>query len=164
MRPHTLARLAALVGTLTACSDFPTRPTADFAAAWQRWQRSQPADYRYDVQVLCFCGPERTRTVHAVVSGGQTVSFFYADSGNAADTVLFSDVRTMDRLFATLQAALDRHPYRFVAAFDPNLGYPVSVDIDVDAQIVDEEVSYRISNFSPLLRAVGSETVPPARR
>jgi hypothetical protein len=136
---------------LAACADIPTGGGAgDFDAAWQRWQRSRPADYRYDVQVLCFCTEERTRTVTAVVAGGAPAALFYADSGNAADTVLFADVRTMDRLFTTLRAALDRHPYRFDAMYEAGLGYPLAVSIDADAQIVDEEIAYRVTNFGRL--------------
>jgi len=147
--------IACTAATLAACADIPSGPvgTTDFDAALQRWQHAAVDAYRYDVQVSCFCGDQRTRPVTVVVVNGQTVSLEYADSLTPADTILFSDVRTMDRLFDRLRSILDRHPALFAATYDPTFGYPLAVTVDPDAQIVDEEVAYYVSNFYRLLPA-----------
>ena len=153
MRPAILACLSAAL--LAACAEIPAEPagTTDFDAAWQRWQQAQIDVYRYEVQVSCFCTDERSRPVIAVVANGQTVSLQYADSLTPADTVLFSDVRTIDRIFTRLRSILDQHPALFDATYHATLGFPETVNVDVNAQMVDEEFSYRVTNFVRLLPA-----------
>lgn len=142
-----------LVPALAACADIPTEPAPlhDFDRALQRWEAAAPFAYRYRVQVNCFCGEERTRPVSVVVVNGQTVSLLYADSLTPADTVLFSDVRTMDRLFARLRSILDNGPASFTATYDPGLGFPTTVWADPVAQVVDEEVGYVVTDFHPFM-------------
>lgn len=149
MRSLLIAVLA--TAALAACADIPTDAAdGDLDAAWRRWQQAGITDYRFDVQVICFCGDERTSTVTAVVLGGAPVSLVYADSGNAADTLLFTDVRTMGRVFATLRAALDRRPSQVTATYDAALGYPLDVWVDFNAAMADEEIGYRVTNFARL--------------
>ena len=147
MSTRTLLRATLAAALVAACADL-TGPAVEFEAAWQRWQRSGVTEYRYDVQILCFCGQVTTSPVTVTVSGGQTVSLVYADSLTPADTAMFRDVRTMDALFARLLSILRQKPDRFVATYHPTIGYPITVSVDPEAQLADEEVSYRVTNFS----------------
>jgi len=139
-----------LAFALAACADIPAGPAqlTDFDRAFQRWEAAAPFAYRYRVQVNCFCSEARTRPVSVVVIHGQTVSLLYSDSLTPADTVLFSDVRTMDRLFARLRSILDGGPASFAATYDPGLGFPLTVWADPIAQVADEEVGYLVTDFS----------------
>jgi hypothetical protein len=97
------------------------------AAAQRRWAAGGLTSYDFTVQRLCFCGDVVTRPVTVGVRGGSFSGIAYADSGTAADTSLFRDFLTMDRLFAFLRQQLDAKPDTLVADYDPQLGYPTSV-------------------------------------
>ncbi len=149
MRPHLPACLAAAL--LAACADIPTSVSSDqLNAARYRWQQAGMVDYHFDARILCYCPSARTDVVTVVVASGEPVALFYADSGNAADTTLFRDVLTMERLFSALRQALDLQPYRFTATYHDSLGYPLEVWIDPDEWTADEEIGYRITNVGRL--------------
>jgi hypothetical protein len=141
---------------LAVCADIPTAAARDeLDAAFSRWQAAGIADYSYDVRVSCYCLDERTRTVRAEVRNGVPVSLTYVDSGTAADTAMFDDVRTMDRLFATLRQAVEREPYDWIAQYDGTWGIPLSVAVDYDATMVDDEIGYVVTSFGPVAVPLG---------
>ncbi len=78
------------------------------------------------------------------VSGGAFVSATYLDDGAPADTTIFRDALTIDRLFAYIHQALAQHPAMFTASYDPTLGHPVSIAIDYNALAQDDETGFRV--------------------
>lgn len=56
----------------------------------------------------------------------------------------------MERLFDEIARAIDQHAAALAVSYDPVRGYPVTIDIDRDFRIADEEVSYRASELAPL--------------
>ena len=145
MRIHavTLAMLCA------ACSRSPLEQQQDdLAVAQARWRAAAIPNYSFNFQRVCFCAPVVTRAVTVTVRQGAWAALTYVDDGSVADTSLFRDFLTMDRVFAFLQDALERHAAGFVARYDTPLGYPTEVDIDYIANAADDELSLRI----PMLR------------
>ena len=129
-----------------------TEPRLDRAldelnAAQRRWQAHAPADYQFTIQRSCFCAPIVTRPVTVGVQGTAVVSLVYADSGTAADSVVFSEFLTIDRVFTFLRQTLAGKPGSFTAAYDTQLGYPTQVSVDPIANAVDDEFARSVSSF-----------------
>lgn len=137
-----IAGVAALLLT-GGCTD-PTSPEEALTAAQARWNGAAVSDYAFDLQRSCFCAPVVTRPVTITVAGGQFVSAVYADSGTLADTALFRDYLTVPRLFDLVQRSLDAKPDSAAISYDPAIGYPVQVWIDVSHSMADEEHGFEV--------------------
>jgi autotransporter translocation and assembly factor TamB len=145
-------RVSVLLGLLcAACSTSPFEQQQDsLAAAQRRWRAAAIPDYSFTFQRGCFCAPIATRAVTVTVQQGAWASLRYVDDGTVADTSLFRDYLTMERVFAFLHRALDEHPARFDASYAVQLGFPAEVYIDYNAGIADDEGSFRISDLQIL--------------
>lgn len=122
---------------------------SEFDDARRLWQAQGATDYDFDLQHLCYCSDLVTRPVTIGVRGGAVAWIVYTDSGTAADTTLFRDYLTIDRVFALLQRTLDGHPASFTASYQPDLGYPAMVHVDPKQPVADDEFSVRITGLRP---------------
>ena len=109
----------------------------DLAVATARWHVLGGPDYHYSVERLCFCTPSYRGPSQIVVRGGQPLGAAQA----------FSDVATVPRLFAIVQQAIDDEVASLTVRYDVR-GVPVSIDIDRNRLIIDEEMSYRVRDFA----------------
>ena len=129
----------------------PDRPVAeatpeDLEAARERWEAAGLDAYAMTLRRVCFCPtPDYTGPFEVEVRGGELASVRL--EGAAVD-----DERgmTVEALFDLVQDAYDRDAYRITVEYDERLGYPVSVDIDYDAQMADEEIGYAVSGLEAL--------------
>jgi uncharacterized protein DUF6174 len=145
----------ALAGVSMAACTSPLQGREDtLAIAEARWRAAGLVDYRFGFTRSCECLPAATRSVTIAVSGGAFVSATYLDDGTPADTALFRDELTLDRLFASLHQALARQPATFAAQYEPTLGYPMQVSIDYSLTTADDEFFLTVSNVSPLRAAL----------
>lgn len=119
----------------------------DLAAAQARWQAAGILDYEMDLVRLCYCVQEHTMPVTVTVRGGEYVSLVYLDSGGVADTTLFRQYLTMDRIFTLLQDVVATEPAAFRAEYNPGLGFPVLVTVDPDRSVIDEEFTIQMLAF-----------------
>ena len=118
---------------------------ADLDTQRQKWQSLNVDEYAYRLQRICNCIEEYTDPGIVNVSGGEITSVEHALTGDPLNPSFFL---TVDGLFDQVQAAIDSHAEEIVANYDVSFGYPVSLDIDFVAPIVDEEVSYRASELT----------------
>jgi len=133
-----------------ACSLSPfEQQQDDLAVAQARWRTAALLDYSFGFQRVCFCGSSATRPVTITVQQGAWATLTYVDDGASADTSLFRDFLTMDRVFSFLRRALEGHPAAFVGRYDAQLGYPSEVRIDYIANAIDDELGILV----PILRA-----------
>lgn len=114
------------------------------------WAAQGIDDYRYTVQVSCFCLVEATRPVIVEVKDGQAVSLTYADDGTAADPALFERYDSIDKIFAIISEAEAQEPARLDVTYDEATGVPQSIAIDISEQMADEELYLEISGFESL--------------
>jgi hypothetical protein len=115
-----------------------------------RWQEQRIADYRYTLQVSCFCIREMVRPVLIEVQDNELASVSYADDGAAADPVLFERFDSVQKLFAIIEDAAAQDPVRLDVTYDETYGVPLSVSYDIDERIADEELSFEVSDFEAL--------------
>lgn len=143
-------RAVALVA-LVACAESPTEQREeDLATARARWRAGGLADYDFELRRVCYCPDGAVRLVTVSVRGSAFASLVHTDDGTAADTVWFRDFLTMERVFDYLERAVEERPAVFMATYDAVLGYPVSVELDGDRQIADDELWLEV----PALRSV----------
>jgi hypothetical protein len=136
-----------MLAGVAACSDGPTTPVLELAAAEQRWHMAGVRSYQYDVSIQCFC---LVRPIAVQVRDGAVVSVTYADRGGVADTTYYRSYLTIDRIFTLLQQTVASGPASVDFRFDPGLGYPMQVSVDVFRNAADDEWGFTLSQFTPL--------------
>ena len=102
--------------------------------ARRRWRRAGIHNYRFELNVLCFC-----------VTRGPVVVFVRNDRPvDAPETV--RDVATVRRLHRVVQRAIDRNVPDLSVRYDRR-GIPRGIEIDNIEQAIDDEVAYRVEHF-----------------
>jgi transglutaminase-like putative cysteine protease len=114
------------------------------------WQDNAIDDYRYTLNVGCFCLPEWRGPVTIEVRDGKTVSVTFVDSGEAAPADNFARYDTIDDLFVVLTDMQGQDPVTFDVTYDENTGVPTNVWVDVSEMMADEELGLTITDFMPL--------------
>ncbi len=101
---------------------------------------------------MCVCPETVRRAVMFEVQGGTTIAMHYVDGSEITTDLkeLFAQHSSIDKMFAILQDAADRHASTINATYDTTLGYPTEIAIDYDTQMADEERSFLIRNVRTL--------------
>lgn len=147
-----------LLGVVTlawSCSaSLPTLPAtqssarralaAELADARGRWASARPAAYRYKFKRACNCTSEYTAAVWLHVMGSRVTDAVRIDSGKAVDLAGYPSV---EGLFDAVQTALDQDAYFIRVTYDSRLGYPVSLFVDQNPRIADEELLMEASDL-----------------
>lgn len=142
--------LAMMVGSLlSACGD-PTGHGAtlrDLEVARSHWAVSGPSGYEVRVWRSCECLPETTGPVTIRAADGLVESRVYTATGQPVDARYAEYFPTVEGIFDLIGAAAREGAARVEAEYHPALGYPIRVFIDRQREAVDDEVTYRLSNF-----------------
>jgi hypothetical protein len=106
----------------------------------EKWAAAGIDDYRYDIRNTCYCFMPTSRVE---VIDGEVVSVTnlhapFSESGDPGYTV--------PGLFDRIQAELDAAPDGLRATY-ANLGYPTSLSVDPDSNVIDEEYGWVVENF-----------------
>lgn len=137
---------------LTACGT-PTEP-GDPAEALSRnralWVQKGPANYQIVMSRLCECLPEATQPVTVVVRN-QVVEGRRYLTGAPVDPQYDALFVSIPELFDLIQQAIDGNAPGLAVRYHPLLGYPQSIQIDWVAGTSDDEVSYMVSDFGPIV-------------
>jgi hypothetical protein len=67
--------------------------------------------------------------------------------GTSCDEDAHGGGQTIEQLFDLIDKAEKNKVYRLVAEYDFDKGYPTSVYIDQDEMMIDEEMSYYVSDL-----------------
>lgn len=137
------ALIALAAATSASCADFGVDAAkGQLDAARSKWDHAAHSDYQYTVAVGCFCpvGVYRVR-----VTNGVTVSAVDTVTGMAADSAALRRFGTMERVFDTLKAELDRDPDEYHINYDPANGHPVEASFDFMINAADDELGYTIT-------------------
>ena len=169
MRLHVLAAAVAL-GLLLAAAAWgqsPPPPTFDrgepdesitdgsaqrkLDRARRRWRRAGIHNYRFELNVLCFCA---TR--------GPVVVFVRNDRPVKAPAAL-RDVATVRRLHRAVQRAIDRKVPGLSFRSDRR-GVPREIGIDNIKAAIDDEIAYRVEHFWRGTKGRGGPDAPGLAR
>ncbi|NIM92219.1 MAG: hypothetical protein GTO18_00680 [Anaerolineales bacterium] len=135
--------------TLAACA--PNSST--FQENLARWESADLADYRYVLRVGCFCPDEIINPVVVEIRGDAVASITYQETGEQpGENALqfFNAYDSVEELFAVIEDAMKQDPAEMSVEYDPNFGVPISISIDYDRMMADEELYLEISEFSEL--------------
>ena len=117
---------------------------AAFLAARKRWEAAGVRSYRMQLAAGCECPMSGRWDI--VVREGAPVSATPQET--SAMLHLDNGFRTVDELFDQLDSALGSAS-SVTVSYDPVLGYPAQVRVDVIANAVDDEFGWSIAAFTP---------------
>jgi len=150
MRHTRLAVLALAVAAISCTDATAPRPRlADLQAARLRWRAQNLHTYAVVIQHSCFCGyvnPLYTFVLNDTVAGVMDLQ-----TGASLDPK-FSE--SVDDLFDFIEGAINRQAAVIRAEFDPERGFPTTIEYDGAAGIADDEIFYRITDVHPVTPAL----------
>src|SRR5262245_60825873 len=119
-------------------------PDATLADAEARWRARKPKAYEFAVEVRCFCpGVARTPPRFSVTDGQpRSLQELALDSQRVYD-----HFNTVEKLFAAIRSTFSRGRNRTVVQYHPDLGYPLVADLDPNADVVDDELFLKVTDF-----------------
>ncbi len=132
----------------------PAELTA-LARAESKWKARPFADYRYEMQQLCFCPPEVGRWTRVTVRQGKVVGAERVEPDSTFPVTSLAYWGPIDSLFSRLrQFARDQGTngvYRdIIVEFDPALGYPTRIEWVSRPTVQDAGAIYMLRNVQPL--------------
>jgi len=137
MRPTRLAALALLIVALS-CRN-AVGPRLDFEEAYVRWRAQHLDTYAFTLQRSCFC--LSVDPLYVLVLNDKVASVTDLQTGTEVDV---RAGETVEDLFGFIKSAIDHHAARIDVEYDPSKGFPTSIKYDGSAQIVDDEIFYRV--------------------
>lgn len=133
-------------------------------AAEQRWLQRTPGAYRITESRSCECPSEVAAPMVVSVTTlmgyptGPVMEWLndvrYESDGSLVPEQYRPAALTVQELFALIRDALDRHAARLDVEYDAQYGYPTTISIDYDAQMVDDEITIRARDLQGLLTAL----------
>ena len=117
--------------------------------AMDQWAANGPAGYEYTLAFSCGeCPAEWTHPLRIRVAAGEVVSVLDLATATPVDPNQRS--LTIDELFEVIQDAVQEDVYQLAVKYHPDLGYPISISIDHDSRVVDDEVGYSTTDLEAL--------------
>jgi len=115
-----------------------------------QWQAQDLSDYRFQFRWQCFCPEDYREPVWITVRDREIASVETVDPDSDVTPLDKSEYRTMDGLFDLIWEGVDQEAYEIRVEYDDALGYPTSLYIDYQANIVDEERGFSVSELEEL--------------
>ncbi|WP_339135730.1 MAG: DUF6174 domain-containing protein [Candidatus Electrothrix sp. GW3-4] len=109
------------------------------------WKDAHLSNYTYTYKRVCFCPPEEDIIV--AVQYGEVALASYYPSNTPVTPERLDDLMTVEELFEVIQKAINDDVARLDVAYNPQLGYPERISIDIDERIADEEMTHLVSNL-----------------
>jgi len=140
MRPYFISLLAFL---FLSCSKEKSESPSDFELYKNKWESLAVDSYSYTFQISCFCLMEATLPKNVVVYKNQIVNV----DGLSYDNEKHGSVLTIDQLFDFIEESEKNNVHLLEVTYHSKKGYPISLYIDQDEMIADEEMGYYVSDF-----------------
>ena len=146
---------AVLVAGCNSSSVVGLRDFARFAEARARWDARPFADYSYEVRTLCFCPPEMSRWTRVSVRNGVVVDAVPVEPDPGSPITTLALWHPIDTLFENLHRAMSESGSQsyldaIVVDYDPELGYPTSIEYRTRSNVADGGSSRSLRNVRPL--------------
>ncbi|MEZ5102551.1 MAG: DUF6174 domain-containing protein [Thermoleophilia bacterium] len=151
--------LAGIVSGLGSCQGGPDPAAlAELEDAQARWEQADLHDYRLQLRFLCFCPEEIVAPVIVTVEDDVVTAVEWAEPEHPEGDPP-QERPTVDGLFEIAGNAI-RSADGVGVTYDPQYGYPLSLSIDPDEDVNDDEGSYTAVLLGPE-GAGPTETEPP---
>lgn len=149
---------------LTACS-VPFAPTATpqpptpttnpelvtLAQNRQKWDALNITHYRFKLVAGCFCSFRNRMPLAIEVKDAKILSIVDNDGKPTTEfDDIFNKYNTIERLFSTLDSALNGDADKTTVTYNTEYGYPASIYIDYIQLAADDEMSFTVSDFETL--------------
>jgi uncharacterized protein DUF6174 len=152
-RARAVRLTAALLAALLAAPAFAQ--DAAFTASRERWRAAALGGYEYGYRKYCECHPDDPPETVVTVRDGAVVGVRHRPVGSnvevPAEARNFDVYWTVDGLFDLLQRAYARNAQVRVR-YDEQLGYPIELYVDYDANFIGDEVDLKLTQVNALTR------------
>lgn len=118
----------------------------ELAAARSVWIAAAPATYEFTYLRLCFC--PNVSPARILVDGGLVIRVIDVESSETLPAERNTEFPTIEELFIELDDLIRLEPFELEVQYDPELGYPSFVSVDIEERVVDEEFSYTVENLA----------------
>jgi hypothetical protein len=121
------------------------------------WASPNVTWYKLGFSRECYCTPEFRAPYLSIVTNATITDVVNVTDGASISSseALFTEAYSVERLYETIQSALERDAFEVTVEYDATFGYPLSVYIDYDDMMADEETSVVINSFLPVAPLLG---------
>tara|TARA_Y100000296_G_scaffold82291_1_gene111179 strand:- start:684 stop:1448 length:765 start_codon:yes stop_codon:yes gene_type:complete len=145
----TILRVAATITATTlllGCGGSDSNDLLDdLNANRAKWESANIGNYQFEYQISCFCTEETTLPRLVLVEDGQ-VAYQTIIEGNVALPRDDAYTETIDSLFQLI-ALEESRAESLSVKYDPELGYPTEIKVDINEQTADDEYTLTISDL-----------------
>lgn len=107
-----------------------------------------PTEYSYELMITCYCTQHYVGPHKLHIKGDEIVNYeIELDGGAVFDDQTDLKQFTIDALAERVDEILAKDPFTQEVKVHPDYNFPVSVYLDIDQRIADEEWGYEITNF-----------------
>jgi hypothetical protein len=122
---------------------------SELANARRQWRAQGLTSYDIRYRNVCFCVTDHTAPVRLEVRNGAIAGAVRLDTSQRLGPDTFNRYRTVDAIFDLIDQSIDANAAQVDATYDASRGFPVSVYIDQDTRVADEEIGVETSDLVP---------------
>lgn len=119
----------------------------------ERWQDARITAYRFTSVTSCECIPGFVGPVEIEVVDGRITALTPVQETVTVPEEHWPAFPTIEELFDRIEDAIARRAHQLDVDYDPLLGHPTQIGLDLDGQMVDDELGVRVSALTILERA-----------
>jgi hypothetical protein len=141
-----MKRSSFAIGVMLLCGcDFTSEPLR----REREWKSQEIHDYSFVYTQLCFCGFNGPNPAVITVHN-DVVTKVENPISSVSGGVPITGYPTIDGIFAIIANAKSHGADELDVKYDNTYAFPKSIKIDYERHAVDDEVEYRIENFTVL--------------
>jgi hypothetical protein len=120
----------------------------DIAKHREQWAAQNVTNYRYTITRSCMCVETARGPVVVEVKGDQATVTNEVTGEPGGE--FFADVDSITKIYALLEQQAKDGADEIAVTYDETNGVPLTIKVDVDFQMADEELYYTISDFETI--------------
>jgi hypothetical protein len=120
---------------------------SQFDSALETWSVQGPSSYSFTWQRYCECTTEVTQPIRITVDNDVITSAVYLDTQLPVSADVRAQLATIDGVFGMIHDAIADNAYLVNVQYSSDSGHPLSVSVDYDERVADEELSLDIRDL-----------------
>ncbi len=141
-----MQRIALLVALAVLASSCGGRSQSALDEAMSVWSDAAIDSYEFVYSFSCECDPSWSGPWRVTVTDGEVTSFTHDQGLEPAPEF---EPRTIVDMFDTAQSAIREHRSSHAISYDPQFGFPLTIQADLEALEVDGGLSLSVREFTP---------------